>query len=597
MTLDDDDYIKQMELQRKAFESQFGSLESMGFEDKTKNIRTEVDTRDSSGDEIDNSDDGSDFKDGTIESSNSSDEDSGNETAEENNQDSKPKTQPKVIRFNGPSDDYVPPSKKTQKLLRSGKTLTQINKKLESTEAKEEKEDETLEAENLQNDLELQQFLRESHLLSAFNNGGSGSTNSGVSLTLQSMGGGNDDGIVYQDDQVIGKARSRTLEMRLNRLSRVNGHQDKINKLEKVPMHIRRGMIDKHVKRIKKYEQEAAEGGIVLSKVKKGQFRKIESTYKKDIERRIGGSIKARDKEKATKRERGLKISSVGRSTRNGLIVSKRDIARISGGERSGKFNGKKKSRRVIRNQRKGAGSIFTSHTRLRQGAAKLRTLDYAERHGYIRGIVKQIVHDSGRGAPLAKVVFRDPYKYRLREEIFIANEGVHTGQFIYAGKKASLNVGNVLPLGSVPEGTIVSNVEEKPGDRGALARASGNYVIIIGHNPDENKTRVRLPSGAKKVISSDARGVIGVIAGGGRVDKPLLKAGRAFHKYRLKRNSWPKTRGVAMNPVDHPHGGGNHQHIGKASTISRGAVSGQKAGLIAARRTGLLRGSQKTQD
>ncbi|ODV65404.1 hypothetical protein HYPBUDRAFT_168157 [Hyphopichia burtonii NRRL Y-1933] len=136
---------------------------------------------------------------------------------------------------------------------------------------------------------------------------------------------------------------------------------------------------------------------------------------------------------------------------------------------------------RVIRNQRKGAGSIFTAHTRLNKGAAKLRTLDYAERHGYIRGVVKQIIHDAGRGAPLAKVVFRDPYKYKLREETFIANEGVYTGQFIYA--------------------------------------------------------------------------------------------------------------------VDHPHGGGNHQHIGKASTISRGAVSGQKAGLIAARRTGLLRGTQKTQD
>lgn len=233
----------------------------------------------------------------------------------------------------------------------------------------------------------------------------------------------------------------------------------------------------------------------------------------------------------------------------------------------------------------------------MRQGAAKLRTLDYAEKHGYIRGVVKSIIHDSGRGAPLAKVAFRDPYKYKIREEIFIANEGVYTGQFISAGKNASLNIGNVLPLGSVPEGTIVSNVEEKAGDRGALARTSGNYVIVIGHNPDENKTRIRLPSGAKKIVSSDARGVIGVIAGGGRTDKPLLKAGRAFHKYRVKRNSWPKTRGVAMNPVDHPHGGGNHQHIGKASTISREAVSGQKAGLIAARRTGLLRGSQKTQD
>ncbi|CUM50342.1 unnamed protein product [Debaryomyces tyrocola] len=71
------------------------------------------------------------------------------------------------------------------------------------------------------------------------------------------------------------------------------------------------------------------------------------------------------------------------------------------------------KQMKVIRNQRKGAGSIFTSHTRLRKGAAKLRTLDYAERHGYIRGIVKQIIHDPGRGAPLAKVSFRDPYKYK----------------------------------------------------------------------------------------------------------------------------------------------------------------------------------------
>uniref|UniRef100_A0A060T542 ARAD1C02926p n=1 Tax=Blastobotrys adeninivorans TaxID=409370 RepID=A0A060T542_BLAAD len=252
---------------------------------------------------------------------------------------------------------------------------------------------------------------------------------------------------------------------------------------------------------------------------------------------------------------------------------------------------------RVIRNQRKGAGSIFTSHTRLRKGAAKLRTLDYSERHGYVRGVVKQIIHDPGRGAPLAKVVFRDPYRYKLREETFIANEGMYTGQFVYAGKKATLNVGNILPLSSVPEGTILTNVEEKVGDRGALGRTSGNYVIVIGHNHDEGKTRLKLPSGAKKIVSSSARGVIGVVAGGGRIDKPLLKAGNAFHKYKVKRNSWPKTRGVAMNPVDHPHGGGNHQHIGKASTISRGAVPGQKAGLIAARRTGLLRGTQKTKD
>jgi large subunit ribosomal protein L8e len=196
---------------------------------------------------------------------------------------------------------------------------------------------------------------------------------------------------------------------------------------------------------------------------------------------------------------------------------------------------------------------------------------------------VKEIIHDPGRGAPLAKVVFRDPYKFRLHTETFIANEGMYTGQFIYAGKNAALTVGNVLPLGSVPEGTVISNVEEKAGDRGTLGRTSGNYVTVIGHNPDEGKTRVKLPSGAKKVIKSSARGMIGIVAGGGRTDKPLMskfgffrgseelaaanhatEASRAKHKFAVKRNSWPKTRGVAMNPVDHPHGGGNHQHIGK---------------------------------
>lgn len=180
-----------------------------------------------------------------------------------------------------------------------------------------------------------------------------------------------------------------------------------------------------------------------------------------------------------------------------------------------------------------------------------------------------------------------------MQVETFIASEGMYTGQFIYCGKKAALTVGNVMPVGEMPEGTIICNVEEKVGDRGALARASGNYATVIGHNQDEGKTRLKLPSGAKKVIPSSSRAMVGLIAGGGRIDKPILKAGRAYHKYKVKRNSWPKTRGVAMNPVDHPHGGGNHQHIGHASTVSRFSSPGQKVGLIAARRTGLLRGTK----
>merc|ERR1712018_222703 len=178
---------------------------------------------------------------------------------------------------------------------------------------------------------------------------------------------------------------------------------------------------------------------------------------------------------------------------------------------------------RVIQCQRKGAGSIFTSRSKGRKGAAKMRSLDYAEKQGFIKGLVKDIVHDPGRGAPLAKVQFKDPYKYRKITETIICPEGLCTGQFIHCGKKAQLNVGNILPIGQMPEGTVVCSLEEKTGDRGKIAKASGGYCTIVAHNLDTGRTKVKLPSGIKRL--------------------------------------YPKVRGVAMNPVEHPHGGGNHQH------------------------------------
>jgi len=237
---------------------------------------------------------------------------------------------------------------------------------------------------------------------------------------------------------------------------------------------------------------------------------------------------------------------------------------------------------------------VFTSHTKHRKGAAKLRTLDFAERQGYIKGVVKEVLHDPGRGAPLLRVQFRDTRRYKRVTETMIAAEGMYTGQFIYCGK-ADLCVGNVLPIGSMPEGTTICNLESRTGNRGTIARCSGDYAVIVSHNPDVKKTRVKLPSGHKKSFPSSCRAMIGVVAGGGRMDKPLLKAGRAYHKAKAKRNCWPRVRSVCMNPVDHPHGGGNHQHIGHATTLSRHAPPGQKVGLIAARRTGRLRGGQAT--
>ncbi|KAJ7981651.1 60S ribosomal protein L2 [Quillaja saponaria] len=220
---------------------------------------------------------------------------------------------------------------------------------------------------------------------------------------------------------------------------------------------------------------------------------------------------------------------------------------------------------RVIRAQRKGAGSVFKSHTHHRQGPSRFRSLDFGERNGYLKGVVTEVIHDPGRG--------------------------MYTGQFVYCGKKATLVVGNVLPLGTIPKGAVVCNVEHHVGDRGVLARASGDDAVVISHNPDNGTTRVKLPSGAKKIVPSGCRAMIGQVAGGGITEKSLLKAGNAYHKFQVKRNCWPKVRGVAMNPVEHPHGGGNHQHIGHASTVGRDAPPRQKVGLFAARRTGCLRG------
>jgi len=246
---------------------------------------------------------------------------------------------------------------------------------------------------------------------------------------------------------------------------------------------------------------------------------------------------------------------------------------------------------KVIRGQRKGKGGIFVSHTKHRQAPTKMRVYDFAERNGYVKGVVRDIRHEAGRGAPLATIVFKDPYNFKLDKQTMVACEGMYTGQFIYCGKKANLTIGNILPLYMMPEGTVVCNIEEKIGDRGTYARTSGGYATVINHSEETGKTQIRLPSGSKKTVHSRCRAMVGIVAGGGRLDKPMLKAGRASHKYKAKRNSWPKVRGVAMNPVEHPHGGGNHQHIGHASTCRRDAPPGKKAGMIAARRTGRIRG------
>jgi hypothetical protein len=127
----------------------------------------------------------------------------------------------------------------------------------------------------------------------------------------------------------------------------------------------------------------------------------------------------------------------------------------------------------------------------------------------YLRGVITEVMHDPGRGAPLMTVRFRNPYKNRKDDETIVAPEGIYTGQSLYFGKKAVLAVGNVLPVSAMPEGTIICNVERYPGDRGKLAKVSGEYCTIIGHNEDTGLTKIRMPSGSKKNIAAECRGMV----------------------------------------------------------------------------------------
>lgn len=209
-----------------------------------------------------------------------------------------------------------------------------------------------------------------------------------------------------------------------------------------------------------------------------------------------------------------------------------------------------------------------------------------------IRGTVTEIVHERGRVAPLARI--RVESEGKVDKGLLVAVEGNYLGQTIEIGDDVPAVVGNALKLKNIPEGTDVCSVERSPYDGGKIAKSGGSYVTIVAHNRDTNHTVLKMPSGQKRHILSECRAVIGVIAGGGVNEKPILKASVAHYKAKARGQYWPRVRGVAMNPVDHPHGGGNHQHIGHPSTVSKHAAPGQMVGLVGARRTGLRRGSKK---
>ncbi|NIC00107.1 50S ribosomal protein L2 [Halobacterium sp. R2-5] len=233
---------------------------------------------------------------------------------------------------------------------------------------------------------------------------------------------------------------------------------------------------------------------------------------------------------------------------------------------------------RRIQGQRRGRGSsTFRAPSHRYKAELSHRKTEDTD---VLAGEVVDIEHDPARSAPVANVEFEDG-----DQRLVLASEGVAVGDTLEVGISASIEEGNTLPLGEIPEGVPICNVESQPGDGGKFARASGVNADLVTHERDA--AVVQLPSGEVKRLSPDCRATIGVVAGGGRTDKPFVKAGNKHHKMKTRGGKWPKVRGVAMNAVDHPFGGGGRQHPGRPKSVSRNAPPGRKVGDIASKRTG----------
>ncbi|CCY46362.1 50S ribosomal protein L2 [Firmicutes bacterium CAG:822] len=175
----------------------------------------------------------------------------------------------------------------------------------------------------------------------------------------------------------------------------------------------------------------------------------------------------------------------------------------------------------------------------------KYRIIDFKRNKDGIQGTVASIEYDPNRSANIALINYNDGEKRYI-----IAPKGLKVGMKIESGENADIKVGNNLPLANIPEGTLVHNVELKPGKGGQMARSAGSSVQILGR--EGNYTLLRLTSGEVRKVLSVCRATIGEV---GNEDYSLVNYGKAGRKRHM--GIRPTVRGSVMNPNDHPHGGG----------------------------------------
>ena len=228
--------------------------------------------------------------------------------------------------------------------------------------------------------------------------------------------------------------------------------------------------------------------------------------------------------------------------------------------DRTGLWKGKPyKSLTSLKNASKGRNNLGRITSRNHGGGhkQKYRQIDFYRRKFDSFAEVERIEYDPNRTCYIMLVKFEDNQKF-----YYLAPQGIKVGDKIKNGSNAEIKVGNCLPLQNIPVGIDVHNVELQPGAGGKIARSAGTSVTISGI--DGNYSLIKMTSGEVRKIDSRSMATIGVLS---NPDKKNIKIGKAGRSRWLGRR--PHTRGVVMNPVDHPHGGGEGKSAGGRHPVS----------------------------
>ena len=187
----------------------------------------------------------------------------------------------------------------------------------------------------------------------------------------------------------------------------------------------------------------------------------------------------------------------------------------------------------------------------------RYRIIDFKRQKHDIPAIVERLEHDPNRSAFIALIKYEDGEKSYI-----IAPQRLAVGDTVISGEHVDIKPGNALPMANIPVGTIIHNVEMKVGGGAQMSRSAGTYVQLIGK--DQGYAQLRLTSGEIRMVRAECMATIGAVS---NPDKANIKLGKAG------RNRWlgkrPSVRGVAMNPVDHPHGGGEGRTSGGRHPVS----------------------------